>query len=89
MIEIEMTDVYGRVYYAIQQETDVRTRIWHPDELTAIQAGKQSGLDAWRVYSLPGYGYTVVEGKHGEHNMTDARLCIRYAWHDGRYRQTT
>jgi hypothetical protein len=86
---IEMADVYGRMHHAIQQKADASARIWHPDELTAIQAGRQSGLDAWRVYSLPEHGYTVVPGQHGGHNMTDARLCIRYAWHDGRYRQTT
>jgi hypothetical protein len=86
---IEMADVYGRMHHAIQQETDARDRIWYPDELTAIQAGKQSGLPAWRVYSLPDRGYTVVSGQHGGHNMAGARLCVRYVWNDGRYRQTT
>lgn len=86
---IEMADVYSRVHYAIRQEVDVHPRTWHPDELTAIQAGKQSDMNAWRVYYLPEHGYTVVAGARGGHDMSTAQLCIRYTWCavQRRYRQ--
>jgi hypothetical protein len=85
MTTIEMSDIYSRVHYAIRQETDACKRVWYPDELTAIREGKESNLYTWRVYYLPEYGYTVTDDKH---DMVEARLCIRYKWCDGRYRQT-
>jgi hypothetical protein len=75
--------------YAVQTHADAQQRVWYSDELTAIQAGRASGREEWRVLHLPEWGYTVVPGRYGHHDMVDTRLCIRYRWceEQKRYRQ--